>query len=60
VAYIGNDTFATHLLSLLRLEKVRACIEFESVRLIEDPVRDCESIRQWTRELFERHIDEKN
>jgi 1-acyl-sn-glycerol-3-phosphate acyltransferase len=60
VAYIGKDTFATHLLSLLKLEKVRACIEFESVRLIEDPVRDCESIRQWTRELFERHIDEKN
>lgn len=55
VAYIDKDTFATHLLSLLRLEKVKAFIEFDAVRLIDDPVQDCEAIREWTREIFERY-----
>lgn len=52
VAYIENDTFATHLLALLRLERVKAIIEFAPVRMIEDASRDCDDIRDWTRELF--------
>jgi hypothetical protein len=53
VAYIGKDTFATHLLTLLRLERVKAIIEFDAVRLITDATADCDAIRNWTRELFE-------
>jgi len=53
LAYIEKDTFATHLLALLRLERVKAFIEFDEVRLIEDPTKDCEDIRAWTREIFE-------
>ena len=52
VAYIGKDTFATHLLALLRLERVKAIIEFDSVRFISDATTDCNAIRDWTRELF--------
>ena len=53
VAYVGKDTFATHLLTLLRLERVKAIIEFDTVRLITDATADCDAIRNWTRELFE-------
>ena len=52
VAYVENDTFATHLLALLRLERVKAIIEFAPVRMVEDASRDCDAIRDWTRELF--------
>ena len=52
VAYIDKDTFATHLLALLRLEKVKAVIEFDQVRHITDATADCESVREWTREIF--------
>jgi 1-acyl-sn-glycerol-3-phosphate acyltransferase len=52
VAYIDKDTFATHLLNLLRQEKVRAIIEFGKTRMISDAVSDCEDIRQWTREIL--------
>jgi 1-acyl-sn-glycerol-3-phosphate acyltransferase len=52
VAYVGKDTFATHLLGLLRLERVKAVIEFDSVRHINDATSDCNTIRDWTRELF--------
>jgi hypothetical protein len=49
---VENDTFATHLLALLRLERVKAIIEFAPVRMVEDASRDCDAIRDWTRELF--------
>lgn len=53
VAYVGKDNFATHLLALLRLERVKAIIEFDRVRNIDEPETDCEEIRRWTREIFE-------
>ena len=53
-----KDTFATHLLALLRLEKVKAIIEFDQVRLISDPTKECEDIRCWTRELFKDYSEQ--
>lgn len=55
VAYIGNDTFATHLLSLLRRDGIKAFIEFDSVRFINDPTSECEQIRAWTQKFFQEH-----
>ncbi|MEI6399648.1 MAG: hypothetical protein WCO71_12840, partial [Pseudomonadota bacterium] len=52
LAYIEKDTFATHLLGLLRLERVKATIEFDEIRLISDHASDCDTIRAWTKELF--------
>jgi 1-acyl-sn-glycerol-3-phosphate acyltransferase len=52
LAYIEKDTFATHLLALLRLERVKATIEFDEVRMITDHQAECVAIRDWTRELF--------
>jgi 1-acyl-sn-glycerol-3-phosphate acyltransferase len=55
VAYIEKDTFAPHLLALLRMERVKAYIEFDVVRHIQEPHKECEEIRAWTREIFENH-----
>jgi 1-acyl-sn-glycerol-3-phosphate acyltransferase len=55
VAYVEKDTFAPHLLALLRMERVKAYIEFDVVRHIHDPHKECEEIRAWTREIFENH-----
>lgn len=57
VAYIENDTFATHLLALLRVEKVKAVIEFDEARYITDPTRECDEIRNWTREIFKGYLE---
>lgn len=52
VAYIENDTFATHLMSLLKVERLKAVIEFGPVRSISDAEKDCEELHEWTRELL--------
>lgn len=52
VAYIDDDMLATHMMALLRHEKIKAFIEFGPVRMIEDAARDCDAIRDWTREFF--------
>ena len=53
IAYIDDDTFATHLMAVLRLKKMRAIIEFGEVQMISDPVKDCSRIQEWTRQSEE-------
>jgi 1-acyl-sn-glycerol-3-phosphate acyltransferase len=50
VAYIEDDTFATHLLGLLKVERLKAVIEFGPVQMITDAERDCDDLRNWARE----------
>lgn len=52
IAYIDDDTFATHLMAVLRLKKIKAIIEFDDVRMISDPTRDCATIQDWTRQTL--------
>jgi 1-acyl-sn-glycerol-3-phosphate acyltransferase len=56
LAYIDKDTFATHLMAVLRLKKITAVIEFGAVRMITDPVTDCNEIRDWTRQIINTDV----
>jgi 1-acyl-sn-glycerol-3-phosphate acyltransferase len=47
VAYIGNDFFPTHLFKLLRLNEIKAKIEFHSPVTITDPELESEKWRVW-------------
>lgn len=50
LAYIDDDTFATHLMAVLRLKKMKAVIEFGEVQMITDPINDCSRLQDWTRQ----------
>jgi 1-acyl-sn-glycerol-3-phosphate acyltransferase len=50
VAYVDDDTFATHLLSLLHVEQLKATIEFGPSRKITNIDQDIDEIREWTRQ----------
>lgn len=54
VAYIDDDVFAPHLWHLLKVERIRAKIEFGPVTKITNPQEDCLHWQAWCREWFRR------
>jgi len=52
VAYIDDDVFAFHLMSLLRTKEIHAKIEFGPVSQVEDPQESCLQWQSWCREWF--------
>jgi 1-acyl-sn-glycerol-3-phosphate acyltransferase len=47
VAYIDNDTFIFHLLSLSKESLIRAEIEFHEPVKVKDPIQDCLKWQKW-------------
>jgi hypothetical protein len=39
-------------MSLLKVERLKAVIEFGPVRSVSDAEKDCEELYEWTRELL--------
>lgn len=47
VAYIDDDHFLAHLITLLGQKKIKATLEFDKPFLVTDAIQDAENLKQW-------------